>query len=97
MVLDKQAMARLQRALHPSVFDSLDIHVDKLNVLTHSYAKDQDQSELICQVKCVYGSCHILMGNLNVLNCSLQLRKSSRSGQVDLSERNQWGTGRGGH
>ena len=90
-------MARLQHVLHPSVFDSLDIHIDKLNVLTHSYAKDQDQSELICQVNCMYGSFDIFMGSLNVLNCSLQLHKSSRSEQVDLSERNQWGTRRGGH
>ena len=48
MAMDSQTMTRLQCVLRPSVFDSLDIHVDKLNVLTCSYAKDQDQSELVC-------------------------------------------------
>ena len=48
VMLEGQVLTRLQRGLRPSVFDSLDIRVDKLNVLTLSYAADQDQSEFMC-------------------------------------------------
>nr|KAG5706552.1 hypothetical protein BaRGS_028723 [Batillaria attramentaria] len=46
--VDKQTshsqLARvIQHHLHPSVFDSLDIHVDKLNILTCSHTGQEDQ------------------------------------------------------
>ncbi|XP_076443631.1 AP-5 complex subunit beta-1-like [Babylonia areolata] len=46
VLTDSQLMTRLQRSLCPTVFDSLDIHVDKLTVLTTSYSKEQDHNLL---------------------------------------------------
>ncbi|XP_070174422.1 AP-5 complex subunit beta-1-like [Littorina saxatilis] len=41
---EEETAGSLQRVLHPTVFDSLDIHVDKLNVLTRSYPTDEDHN-----------------------------------------------------